>query len=498
MRTSDLPLSMHTPQLASSTLPESPLGSRLWDLFGRYPWSFIEKHDGDRDWRTETRYPLKPRVLWSRWQDAAVQIGVRFGSSTSYCVIDIDKGSPYLTTVNLSGIKGALETIGIVRSVVIRSSWSGGLHLFCPLPHAVGTFNLAVALKGCLEAHGFKLKAGELETMPNVKAFGRHWLKEFIEFQGHRLPLQPGSGSVMLNDQFQPVGDRLERFFWSWEFAQQQQDMELLGQALATAQQQRRKHKTVNTPFEQWRTDLQGEISEGWTGFGQTNGLLKAIATYGRVFLKLSGSDLAAYTADTARGCPGFQSWCQHAHEIARKALCWARSVEKYYFPSGSATEGVRPPAQHVKVDGNKERSWDAKQRIANAVRALLAEGAETLTTATAWANAIVARAKCSTRTLYRYIELWHPTRGDTQAYIGERCKTPDGASDRTPQIAANPDPTPPHRKGAKALVDNVFLHLRGGMKSESAEIAHQKNLSDGNEWGYGGEKGFSTAPEGV
>ncbi|MEO0377769.1 MAG: hypothetical protein AAF329_24865 [Cyanobacteria bacterium P01_A01_bin.17] len=222
--------------MTTHALPESPMGQRLWEIFGRYPWSFLQLRDGDRDWMTVNNYPLKPRVLWKRWQDAATQIGVRFGSSTQYAVIDIDKGSPHLNSTAIAGIKEALETIGIVRVINLRSSWSGGLHLYCPLPEAVNTFNLAIALKGCLSAHGFDLKDGHLETMPNVKAYGRSWVKEFVEYQGHRLPLQPGSGSMLLNDQFQPVSDKLERLFWTWEFCSTQQDPELLAMALAAVE----------------------------------------------------------------------------------------------------------------------------------------------------------------------------------------------------------------------------------------------------------------------
>ncbi|NER84068.1 MAG: hypothetical protein F6K42_31920, partial [Leptolyngbya sp. SIO1D8] len=104
--------------------PDSTDGQRLWDMFGVYPWKFILKYDGERNWMTEGRYPLRPRLLWKHFQDAAVQIGVRFGNRTQYALLDIDRGSPYLTMSAITQLREALETIGIVRTIPIRSSWS--------------------------------------------------------------------------------------------------------------------------------------------------------------------------------------------------------------------------------------------------------------------------------------------------------------------------------------------------------------------------------------
>ena len=485
--------------MTTHALPESPMGQRLWEIFGRYPWSFLQLRDGDRDWMTVNNYPLKPRVLWKRWQDAATQIGVRFGSSTQYAVIDIDKGSPHLNSIAIAGIKEALETIGIVRVINMRSSWSGGLHLYCPLPEAVNTFNLAIALKGCLSAHGFDLKDGHLETMPNVKAYGRSWVKEFVEYQGHRLPLQPGSGSMLLNDQFQPVSDKLERLFWTWEFASTQQDTELLAMALAAAKNNRRKHKTVHTPFAEWRDDLRDELSQGWTDYGQTNALLKSIATYGRVFLKLEGTALAEHVEDTARSLPGFDRWCRHTHEIARKSWCWARSVEKYYYPAGStaASEGDGKAIED-KPNGNKERSWDAARRIVNAVTQLWLDDREDLTKPTDLAAAIVKFARCSLKTLYRHRELWHPDTVEAQLGEGKTCKTAHVA---TLLDCYRPPDTPSIPNSAitpQPLINGFLTHPGGGMKSPYPENRHKKNLSSGMVRGFGGKEGLSTTGEGV
>jgi hypothetical protein len=76
---------------------------------------------------------MRPRVLWNDWQDANTLIGVRFTHDTVYGLLDIDAGSDYCNPDGVAEIRAALETIGITRTVLTRSSWNGGLHLYIPL-----------------------------------------------------------------------------------------------------------------------------------------------------------------------------------------------------------------------------------------------------------------------------------------------------------------------------------------------------------------------------
>ncbi|MEO0537667.1 MAG: hypothetical protein AAF215_27870 [Cyanobacteria bacterium P01_A01_bin.123] len=475
----------------TNPLPQDLMGQRICETFCRYPWQFLLKHD-DHNWVTETRYPLRPRLLWKHWQDAAVQIGVRFGSTTAYAMLDIDCKSDYLNSKAIADIEGALETLGIVRTVKVRSSWSGGIHIYIPLPEPVNTFNLAVAIKGALKAQGFTIAPGQLEIFPNRKTFGRCWLGEFVEYNGHRLPLQPGSGSALLNHDLQPVGGELKRFFWSWDYAAQAQDDELLKQALATAKRNRGRRRIL-TPLRQWREDLESEIGEGWTDFGQTNHILKSIATYGRVFLGLEGADLAQYTSDTAQSSPGYDRWCQHRLEINRRAASWARSVENYYYPAGTQPYKKAPYPVSVDVpNGNQQRADEASQRIYRAVIALHAELGDKLQTVTDWVKALVNKIGVSTKTLYKHKELWHP------AVCDEGCKNflLAGVLARNKgQIPSLEDHQP---KPSQPLMGNVFLHLDTSMKSVALKSLPGEYLPPGEVWGSGGEKGLSTGLEGV
>lgn len=392
-------------------LPSNPHGSRLAEIFS-YGWQWIESpfenNTTNTDWKTNTKYPLKPRVLWSRWQDAATLIGVRFGSSTCYAMLDIDKDSVYIDAIGT--IKGALETIGIVRTVTIRSSWSGGLHIYIPLPQAYPTFSVACALKQCLEAQGLNLAPGQLEVFPNEKPFAKAWLGEFSEYNGHRLPLQPGSGSCLLDGDLQPVpgGYDLSRFLALWDNAVVLNDHAEISEALGIARANRRRRRRKGSPGQDWKEDLERIIAEGWTGPGQTNQLLKEIACYGRVFERLAGSALAEYVLKTVLSSPGYERWCQHQPEILSRVNAWCRAAEKFYWPFG--TEPMRQTRTLMSIC--EERALDAQGRIKEAVRELQFESG---TGIKVMARAICELARCSAATLYKYKDLWHPAERVTE-----------------------------------------------------------------------------------
>ncbi|MGG6242832.1 hypothetical protein ACQ4N7_29885 [Nodosilinea sp. AN01ver1] len=395
----------------SEPLPADPTGQRLCEIFGHYPWNFIRADLPDdattkAAWTTVTTYPLRPRVLWNQWQDANQLIGVRFTHDTRYALLDLDAGGDYCTAEGVAQIRAALETIGITRTLLLRSSWSGGLHLYIPFAELVNTFNLAVTLKECLQAQGFRLQAGQLEIFPNVKAYG---VQTFIEYMGHRLPLQPGSGSCLLDDALNPIGSSLARFFWLWDGAAGHQDMDTLRHAMRIGRDNHRKRpKRRSHPVESWRHDLDTEITEGWTDYGQTNHLLKTIACYGHVFESIQGQALIDYTLHIALTCPGYEQYCRHQHDIERKVTAWVRAVEGYYWPLGTTPSRDTSQPENTLVPFNQQQAEDARHRICMAYTELEQAG-ELPEQITARAKAIAQAAKVSQQTLYKHLSLWHP-----------------------------------------------------------------------------------------
>ena len=435
-------------------LPSDPIAQRLSSTFLRNRWDFIYAQVPDPtqkvldwqteylkpEWKTERRYPMKSRVLYHRWADPGEVIGVRFNHETEYGLLDIDVNSPYHPNQDpeaITRIQIALETIGITRTFLVRSSWSDGLHLYFSLNGAVNTFNLAIAVKFCLQTQGFEVKDGQLEIFPNDKAYG---VVTKILYKGHRLPLQPGTGSLLLDDDFQTVSDHLGDFFRVWDITAIGQDMAELNSALAVARQNRLKkpRRRLNN-VEAWRQDLEILIAEGWSGPHQTNHLLKQIGCYGVVFKGLSGSELVEYILETATTAPGYSQWCGHQHQIKLRSRSWAIAVEKYYWPLGTHAK-VRP-ANNI-VPFNQKRSQQAQDEIKAAI-ALLQEEERLPEKPTARAEAIAKLANKSLRTLYRHKELWHPEHQVSE----ERCVIADASvtsdDSEAPMAAALEPPKP-------------------------------------------------------
>lgn len=470
--------------------PSSSLGSKLCQIFS-YPWLAIQGSTDDAtdpQWETvgstpegHGKFPLKQRSQWQTWLDPARLAGIRFDHTTRYAVIDVDKRSIYHTEEGLKAIEEALETIGLVRVIRVRSSWSGGLHLYVPLPEAVNTFDFAAALKYCFEAQELYIGPGDLETFPNCKSYGRPWLKEFTVYNAHRLPLQPGSGSVLLNHSYQPIGSSLELFFSHWDFAEGQQDMELLAEAISTGHNLARKRRRIKKhPAATWREDLELELSEGWTGRGQTNTLIGRIACYGRVFEGIdSREELASYIINLATTRPGYQEHCHHRHEIKRKAMAWARAAMAYYWPMG--TEAKRTQSTY---DHNQAISDDARARIQSAVVQLTTLG-QLPKMIGERARAICELAKTSAQTLYKNLSLW---RSD------QWCVTALAEGD-TAHLLAPPD-NPGDR--FKRLISALLHTPPSLMKCTPPESASKKNLYSGIGVSKGEEKSFPQANGGV
>lgn len=481
--------------MKKEAMPQDLNGQRICGLFS-YPWKWIETpNEGEINWKTNDKYPIRPRVLWARWQDAGTIVGVRFGSSTRYAMIDIDKDSPYLE--DTATVLGALETIGINRTIIVRSSWSGGIHIYAPLPQAYPTFSVACALKQALEAQGLQLAPGQLETFPNEKAYGRRWLGEFFEYNGHRLPLQPGTGSCLLDEDLQPHtrATDLSVFFALWDNAVLSNDHAEISEALGVARANRRRFRRRSSgKLADWKEDLETIIKDGWTGHGESNAMFKAIGTYGRVFLGLDTYGLKQYIEETSLASPGFEQWCRHQHDLPRRASSWAMAIAKFYWPQGTA-----PLRESKKLeDICFERSIEAKARIKVAFQRSREE-LEGLSIKL-MVKRLCELAKCSAATLYKYRHLWHPDGGKNQplaappaADLPPRPVTPQPEVD-TGDMA---DILRQIRESLESTENQGVTGLGGENEAWNLKSAPLKNSPPGGEErGCGGEERLSTAPK--
>jgi hypothetical protein len=340
----------------------------------RFDFIYAEHPDpGERpDWKTEDRHPLSDRLL----QAGACLYGVRFGKQTDYLMLDIDISSlyhPQSDHLAIPRLLATLEPLGLVETVAVTSSYSGGLHLYLPFQKRQETWAIAQVVSTLLANAGFKLKPGQLELFPNPKPFSA----TPSLYAAHRLPLQ--AGSYLLNRDFQPIYGDQTTFVQRWQFAQQRNaiDPRTLKRVL---QQTKRKRYKLSGKAEKFLHDLNTEVFTGWTGTGQTNYLLGRIAMREYIFghvqrgsAPLTGEDLAAAICEVARSLPGFETYCSHRAHLEQRALFYARSIQSSrYYPFGSKHQKqaspLPAPLAPPKPNWNQTQSQAARERIQTAL----------------------------------------------------------------------------------------------------------------------------------
>jgi hypothetical protein len=402
-------MNLPVPQFQAIQEPDAFLN--LWPQ--RFDFIYAEHPDpGDRpDWKTEDRHPLSDRLL----QAGAYLYGVRFGKQTDYVMLDIDSGSlyhPHRDRLAIPRLLAALEPLGLVETIAVTSSYSGGLHLYLPFPKAQETWAIAQVVSTLLSNAGFKLKPGQLELFPNPKPFSA----TPSLYAAHRLPLQ--AGSYLLNRDFQPIYGDQTTFVQRWQFAQQRNaiDPRTLKRVL---QQTKRQRYKLSGKAEKFLHDLNTEVFTGWTSTGQTNYLLGRIAMREYIFghvqrgsAPLTGEDLAAAICEVARSLPGFETYCSHRAHLEQRALFYARSIQSSrYYPFGSKHQKqaspLPAPLTPLKPNWNQTQSQAARDRIQTALTDL--QQRQTLpATITARKQAIRAYG-IGNQTLDKYKSLWHP-----------------------------------------------------------------------------------------
>lgn len=382
-------------------------------------WDFLYAEQvapGKRpNWYTEKRYPLNDRLI----EQGSRLYGVRFGPTTNYLMLDIDRQSPFHPAndrVAFERVKAALEPLGLLSCVMVTSSWSKGLHLYFPFAEAQASHEIALAAVTLLENRGLLPAPGRLEVFPNP----RPYQQPLPLYNGHRLPLQ--AGSYLLNQNFEQVSNDFDQFIACWKLAEHKNDVaqNLVRQVL---QASRRFNYPVSTSASQFLNDLNAVIEPGWSGPGQTQLILKAIAKRSYVFghvlqgsEPLKGQALVDDIVRTARALPGFDDWCGHQHDLEACARNWARHAEKYNYPYGgkALTEEKNQENQDRASQWNEAAKDEVQYRITEVIKTLLEEERlPTQVNARFAAMLEVGQERFgkgfSKETLYKHKDLWHP-----------------------------------------------------------------------------------------
>ena len=435
----------------------SPKTSAL-DLTTEYAQKFHHQNFGfitasnqpKPNWTTNTAYPLSTGELIRLYEDPKELIGVGFGKTTNYLLLDIDYEKnpvhPHYNRDLFRQLLNALEKIGIVRYIVLQSSSSQGIHVYIPLPKQYPTYHVAAAVQVTLIDAGFGLGNGKIEIFPNCKTYASKEGEEYSHYKRHRLPLQPESGSYLLEDDGlnpQPILDttaaQLAAFLDQWEMAAQRQDVDLLDKQLPKLYEKykQQKNQFKYRPTEQqskraraWETALDKDISIGWTSTGQTYTLLPKFLAKAVVFLKLQGEALYNWLYEIITNAPGYWQYCQHKHEIEKIIRSWIKTNNRtrYYTPYRS--EPIRPQPfpfgdpklvekqQRQPNPENQKRAETVIKQLTMAVRSVIHKFTPELKIGE-WEKTIRQQMKklfdraCSNNTMTKYKTIWHPKYGD-------------------------------------------------------------------------------------
>ncbi|WP_038028005.1 hypothetical protein [Picosynechococcus sp. NKBG15041c] len=369
-------------------------GKAAWKTINSKTWKFAKERELPRE--------LTDEKLWSLWKSDQEVVGVGFGKTTKYLMLDIDAESPYHPDqgMELRNIRWALEDIGLISSVVVRSSYSGGLHLYYPLPEAVGSYDLASKVTEYLTAAGYEVANGKLEIFPNKKALGKKDdPKTWTQYQRHRLPLQ--QGSVILDEDYEPDSCGLSMFIQQWELcASSQSHGELLEAIYGKTQYQH--HQGVSAGLKPIQAEYEELLKRGFTTPHQTNDILIQLGRQTRILEGLGGVALRDRLIEIVTGLPNYEKYCQHQIDIHQRCQDIARWAERRHKPAGSQTKESAPLPPPGK--NNQEKKQDAIERIKRALNDI-ENIREAFVTKTSFLKAIAKQAKSSMSTLVKYWE---------------------------------------------------------------------------------------------
>ena len=304
------------------------------------------------NWRTNRKYPLTKGEFLKLYTDYLSLLGVSFGDTTRYAMIDIDIDSPYHPNNDSQAYARlllTLEQIELVYPVPIRSSHSGGIHIYYFFPRAIPTFRIAALIRVTLINAKFPIKNGQIEIFPNTKAYSADKQKPSY-YKAHRLPLQPDSGACLLDGLgeelicFANLTDegKLGAFLAQAEKSAQSNDLNWIESKFEWAYELFKKYiakyqhhsSSYSEVAQEWKENLELTIDIGWTDYHQTNEILPLFICYGIVFEGLEDKqELFSWVHQKIITTKGYHEYCRHHREIERKIRDWINStIDNQYY----------------------------------------------------------------------------------------------------------------------------------------------------------------------
>ena len=293
-------------------------------------------------WQTISAYKLTLAELTRTWADPHQLIGVRPENLTKYLLLDIDRGSkyhPYTSRPNWDRLLFRLEQLGLIDPQIIRSSHSQGIHIYYYFTEPIESFKLAALVRIWLEQESFNIAPGQIETFPNTKTYDS-------KYNAHRLPCQPNSGALLLDQQGDPMyhpanqNHLTQLAYFAQHAAQAQQSLITIKSKLKWGYDEflkSRYHRSrggIDVAI--WRQNWAETIEQGWTGAGQTNEILHTMVGNTIVFEGIQDKQaIFERVKHLVLTAPGYRQHCQHQHHIDKRIWEWINNTvdRNYYTP---------------------------------------------------------------------------------------------------------------------------------------------------------------------
>ena len=379
-------------------------------------YSSITKSD---KWTT-VKHVLTDGLLTSLWKSAREIVGVRFGSKTQYCLLDIDIGSIYHpnNSDRLPELLGCLEEVGFTRYILIQSSRSEGLHIYFVFSEQLSTFKVASLLASTLKDAGFPLMKGELEIFPNTKTFvATNDSSKFTKYNGHRLPLQ--EGSFVLDENYEPYSNSLEYFISCCKWCAEGIDIDEIKENLFKPKKISNKNNVkTESAIEKWKEDIGRVIKTGWTDYHQTNQIIYKLAQKVIVFDETIYEEKLSWMVSTIKEMPGYKEYCRHQHEIIKRCQDWLICLLKKGYHWSYGTGLSRDPSLTFEkaTESVNIRNLEQEELVTfRLIETLHHLSGQLFNSVNSLFKAIHAKGKSlfdkgfSNRTLYKYQHLWSP-----------------------------------------------------------------------------------------
>ncbi len=379
--------------------PQSPFEQWLRAAHSGEWFEVIERHEST-GW-SSIRKPFTIDGLINHFFNPDFVSGIRQEKFIRYGVADIDHKEDYASqywnkfakSPELIELEERAERIGC-RVSFLRSSHSGGLHVFVSFPEAIHAWLAHWLMLWLLEASGMAVKAGQAEVFPSRIHYCSDGQR--ARSNGFRLPGQEGSALIVAETFYEGV-DRIYG-----QLLDDLENTELCGewkQALKNAERvkllHKRSEKATNKNAVTPDTDLE------WTGKGCSNELMARITTLVRLANRSIKCpiELGKIIANTAMSLTGFNKF---ASEETKKDLMlerggwgerWAKSSLRKHFCGMLAAQA---------------KDSDRNERLFNESRETLKKLAEENPGAGSWSKRRVARESGLARgTVEKHWDYW-------------------------------------------------------------------------------------------